>query len=219
MLEKNFKIVFNIRHRNRLGLNWAASFSNFLPCHALVKLVLCPFKMSGHDGEIFAFDSPQISSNFYENVSANLNSIENVNLTLTDENESSPDNNLISPLNYQTARRIEQAKTMLRNHSLLVLQSIQTDESICLIRARLLAKLSPSWSPEIENKMFNQSGIDDAPIIFDYTIVTPSNTFIEFDNVRSFASSFSTVNNSYKSHSSYSSGSFKSPDRMKFNKN
>ena len=127
---------------------------------------------------------------------------------------------LIHPLNYQTVRRIEQAKTILKDRSLLILHSVQTGESICRFRAKLLAKLSPSWTPEIENKIFNPSEFNlefnEVSQVSDYTIVTPSTTFIEIDNIRSFASSLSAVNNSYKSP--YSLGSFKSPDRMKFNK-
>lgn len=167
--------------------------------------------MSSRHEDIFSFDSTNSEAS-HTNENQLNHSIEIGNINLTAETCEK----LISPLNYQTARRIEHAKTILRDRSLLTLHSLQTGESICRIRAKLFSKLSPSWSPEIENKIFNPSEFDEVSFVSDYTIVTPSNTFIEIDNVRSFASSLSAVNNSYKSP--YSMGSFKSPDRMKFNK-
>ena len=159
--------------------------------------------MSGRDGDIFAFDSN-------ENIPQNSSSIESVNF---DAEEAE---NLTVSLNYQTARRIEQAKSMLRNHSLLAYESIQTGEPICLIKAKLRAKLSPNWTPEKEKEIFySEANVSNCR---DYTIVTPSHTFIEIDDVphnSSFTSSFG-AGNSYKT---YSPASFKSSDRLKHFKN
>lgn len=157
--------------------------------------------MSGRQEEIFAFDSSENVTN------EGASSIESINL---DAEDFEP---LSTPLNYQTVRRIEHAKTLLRNHSLLAYQSIQTGEPISLIRAKLKAKLSPNWTPEKEKDLFS----GDIKNCRDYTIVTPSNNFIEIDDPHngSYASSYGAAG-SYKS---YSAGSFKSPDRLKHFKN
>lgn len=168
-------------------------------CTNLDEFALASFKMSGRDGDIFAFDSS-------ENIPQNSSSIESINFNAEDTEEISV------PLNYQTARRIEQAKAMLKNHSLLAYESIQTGEPISLIKAKLKAKLCPNWTPEKEKELFyTERNVTNCK---DYTIVTPSHIFIEIDDVphnSSFASSFSAAN-SYKT---YSSASFKSPDRLK----
>ena len=155
--------------------------------------------MSRRDVDIFAFDSS-------ENVSQNYSSIESINF------DSEEAEQLSASLNYQTARRIEQAKAMLRNHSLMAYESIQTGEPLSLIKAKLKAKLSPNWTPEKEQELFyTERNISNCR---DYTIVTPSHNFIEIDDVphnSSFASSFGAAS-SYKT---YSPSSFKSPDRLK----
>lgn len=159
--------------------------------------------MSGRDGDIFAFDSS-------ENIAHGGPSIESINFNAEEPEEFS------FTLNYQTTRRIEQAKAMLKNHSLIAYESIQTGEPISLIKAKLKAKLCPNWTPEIEKEIFYTEG--NISNCRDYTIVTPSHTFIEVDDVphnSSFASSFGT-NSSYKT---YSPASFKSPDRLRHYKN
>ena len=158
--------------------------------------------MSGRDGEMFAFDS----SENIQTPALERSSIESVNF-----NEENDESNYQTTLNYQTVRRIEQAKAMLRNHSLMAYQSLQSGEPISLIKAKLKAKLSPTWTPEKEADMFSPS--NDPPGC-DYTIVTPSHTFIEIDDIPhngSFVSSYGTVG-SYKT---FSPGSFKSSDRLK----
>ena len=160
--------------------------------------------MSGRDGEMFAFDS----SENIQTPASERSSIDSVNF-----NEENEESNYVTRMNYQTVRRIEQAKMMLRNHSLLVYQSLQSGEPISLIRAKLKAKLSPTWTPEKEAEIFSPSG-DPPTACRDYTIVTPSHTFIEIDDIPhngSFVSSYGTVG-SYKT---FSPGSFKSSDRLK----
>ena len=153
--------------------------------------------MSGRDGDIFDFDS---SESIAQNRSS---SIESVNFN-SDEPEQ-----ISVPLNYQTARRIEQAKTILKNYSLLAYESIQTGEPICLIKAKFIAKLCRNWTPEKEKEIFYNDG--NFTNFKDYTIVTPSNAFIEIDDIPNNSSFTSTAANSY----SYKTCSFKSPDRLK----
>jgi hypothetical protein len=157
--------------------------------------------MSGRDEDIFAFDS---SENITQNYSSS--SIECINFTAEEPEQIS------APFNYQTARRIEQAKSMLKNHSLIAYESIQTGQPICLIKAKLKAKLCPEWTPEKEIELFDTEG--NITNCKDYTIVTPSHTFIEIDDVphnSSYASSFGAPS----THKTYSPSSFKSPDRLK----
>lgn len=159
--------------------------------------------MSGRNGDIFDFDSS-------ENIAQNSSSIESVNFNSDEHAQFSV------PLNYQTARRIEQAKAILKNYSLLAYESIQTGEPICLIKAKLIAKLCPNWTPEKEKEIFYTEG--SVTNSKEYTIVSPSHTFIEVDDIphnSSFTSSFGAAN-SYKT---YSPASFKSPDRLKHFKN
>lgn len=159
--------------------------------------------MSGRNEDIFAFDSS-------ENFSHGSSSIETINFT-ADESE-----NICVPLNYQTARRIEQAKKILKSHSLLAYESIQTGEPISLIKAKLRAKLCPNWTPDKEKEIFHSEG--NVLNFRDYTIVTPSHTFIEIDDIphnSSFTGSFGAAN-SYKA---FSPASFKSPDRLRLFKN
>lgn len=157
--------------------------------------------MAGRDDDIFTFDSSENVNN--EAVS----SLESINFAAEE-----PEHVTI-PLNYQTTRRIEQARAMLKNHSLLAYESIQTGQPISLIKAKLKAKLSPNWTPEKEKQIFlsdfNMSNCRD------FTIVTPSHTFIEIDDVPhncSFTSSYG-ASGSYKA--AFSPTSFKSPDRLK----
>lgn len=158
--------------------------------------------MSGRE-DIFLFDSSENINNNHE-----TSSIESINFT-ADEPE-----NVVIPLNYQTTRRIEQARAMLKNHSLLAYEAIQTGQPISLIKAKLKAKLSPNWTIEKEKQIFsNDSNIGTCR---EYTIVTPSHTFIEIDDAphnSSFTSSFG-ASGSYKA-AAFSPSSFKSPDRLK----
>lgn len=171
--------------------------------------------MSGRDGEIFAFDSAESIQTPINN--QNSSSIETINFN-NEEGENEEDgSSYFTAMNYQTVRRIEQAKAMLRNHSLLAYQSLQTGEPICLIKAKLKIRLSPNWTPELEEDTFSVSA---DPPSRDYTIVTPSHTFIEIDNIPhngSFVSSYGTVG-SYKT-ATFSPGSFKTSDRVKNYKN
>ena len=156
--------------------------------------------MAGDDIEIFAFDSSETQSH--------STSIERVELSATNIE------NLRSPLNYQTTKRIEKAKSILLDHSQLAFQSLKSGEPICLVRAKLIAMLSPNWTSEKEQQIFSSETISSNR---DYTIVTPSHAFIEIDDCpknSSFASSYSTKNSSYKS-SSYSPAYLKSPERHK----
>jgi len=156
--------------------------------------------MSANDGEIFAFDSN-------ENLSGN-SSVERVDLMAE-----CPET-LRTPLNYQTARRIERVKNILRDRSLMQYQSLKTGEPMCLVRAKLLAMLSPNWTIEKEKQLFSNDGLASSR---EYTIVTPSHSFIEMDDVpynSSFVSSYSAKTGSYKS-ATFSPASFKSPDRQK----
>lgn len=160
--------------------------------------------MSGRDGDIFVFDSS-------ENNEA-TSSIESINFSAEDPQS------LVIPLSYQTTRRIEQARAMLKNHSLLAYESIKSGDPISLVKAKLKAKLSPNWTPEKEKEIFSSDF--NTATCRDYTIVTPSHTFIDIDDTphnSSFASSFGAASGSYKS--TFSPASFKSPDRLKNSKN
>ena len=159
--------------------------------------------MSGRDGDIFAFDSS-------ENITQGGPSIESINFNAEEPEEFSV------PLNYQTTRRIEKAKETLKNHSLIAYESIQSGEPICLIKAKLKAKLCPNWTPEIEKEIFSTEG--NIANCRDYTIVTPSHTFIEIDDV-SHNSSFISSFGGGSSYKAYSPASFKSPDRLRHYKN
>ena len=151
--------------------------------------------MSGRDGDIFAFDSS-------ENI-VNGSSLESINFE-ADDSES-----LLTPVNYQALRRIEHAKSLLRNHSLLAYESMQTGEPICYIRAKLKLKLCTNWTPEREEELLSSDKLKNSS--HDYTIVTPSHNFVELDEEPQKGGSYG---------GSYQSGtSFKSPDRLKYHKN
>ena len=157
--------------------------------------------MSGRDGEIFAFESSETITS----PSTVRTSIESVNFDA--ENEESA---YLTTMDYQTVRRVEQAKSMLRNHSLLAYQSLQTGEPLSLVRAKLKAKLSPNWTPEREADLFAPSS-DPPAACPDYTVVTPSHAFIEVDDIPHNGSFVS----SYGSYKTFSPGSLKSSDRLK----
>jgi hypothetical protein len=76
-----------------------------------------------------------------------------------------------------------------------------------------MTRLSPNWTLEKEAQIFSDSDVLHEDLK-DFTIVTPAHTFIEIDdfpNNSSFASSFG-ASGSYKS---YSTSSFKSPERLR----
>lgn len=159
-------------------------------------------QMSGRNDDIFIFDSSESAQ------------IDGSSLMETINFSANEPQNISEPLNYQTTRRIEQARSMLKNHSLLAYESIQTGQPISLIKAKLKAKLSPNWTIEKEKEIFSNNDSSLATCK-DYTIVTPSHTFIEIDDTphnNSFASSFG-ASGSYKA--TFSPASFKSPDRLK----
>lgn len=110
--------------------------------------------------------------------------------------------------NFQTAQRIEQAKSVLRCHSLLALLSEENNEPITITRTRYLARLNPAWSLESEKIIFETKAHQKEFDIMktSLTHVTPSNSMLEvFEESR--PSSYS---------SSYSPSSFKSPSRLRF---
>ena len=109
---------------------------------------------------------------------------------------------------FQTARRIEIAKSVLMNQSILALKALENKEPISLTRARYLAMLNPKWNPEIEKEIFTvksyQKTIDFSKS--SVTLVTPSNNMLEILE-DSRPSSYS---------SSFSPSSFKSSSKLRF---
>ena len=121
--------------------------------------------------------------------------------------ELSEESNVIK-YDFQTSRRIQNAKNVLTNHSLLALKANENDESISITRCRYLAMLNPKWTAEIEKELFS---VKPSQKSFDFTkssvtLVTPSNNMLEaLEDSR--PSSYS---------SSYSPSSFKSPSKLRF---
>lgn len=109
---------------------------------------------------------------------------------------------------FRTARRIQLAKQMLTNQSLLALKSLENEEAIAITRARYLAMLNPHWSTEKEAELFSVNS-DQSFIDFgksSLTLITPSSSMVEaIEDSR--PSSYS---------SSYSPNSFKSPSKLRF---
>lgn len=145
--------------------------------------------------EVFGFDN-ELPSNEEEEVS------------LLYEEEELPERDIFVQYDYQTARRIQNATTILNNHSLLALNASEGNEPITLIRAKFLAMLNPNWTPEKETELFSSKCFQKS-LEFSKsstTFVTPSNSMLEtFEESR--PASYS---------SSFSPNSFKSPGKLRF---
>jgi hypothetical protein len=109
---------------------------------------------------------------------------------------------------FQTARRIQNAKNILSRHSLLILQATENNEPLSMTRCRYLMMLNPKWTPQVEKEILSTKSYQKS---FDFTkssvtLVTPSNNMLEpLEDSR--PSSYS---------SSFSPNSLNSPSKLRF---
>lgn len=133
--------------------------------------------------DIFTFESDHQNQN---------SSIETINFNANDPET------FITPLNYATARRIEQARTILKNYSLLLFHANEAKEPVSITRMKWKAKLCKDWTPELEKELFSSSRDSSHEIQSGnnyhntVTYVTPSNNFIDLNQQDSRPSSFTS---------------------------
>ena len=101
-------------------------------------------------------------------------SIDSVNF-----NEDNEESNYVTRMNYQTVRRIDKQKMILRNHSLLFISPFKAGTNQ-FDKGKAQSKIESNMDTRKEAEIFSPSG-DPPTACRDYTIVTPSHTFIEID--------------------------------------